>query len=43
MHSLVEVIACLTVAADDVLGDMSTQEFACLVQERLIVAGQLNP
>jgi hypothetical protein len=43
MHAFVEVVAGLAVATDDVLGDMGTQEVACLLEECLIVLGQFDP
>jgi hypothetical protein len=43
MHAFVEVVAGLAVATDDVLGDMGTQEVPRLLEEHLIVIGQLNP
>ena len=42
MHAFIEVVAGLAVAADYVLGDMGTQEVARLVEEGLVVVGQLN-
>ena len=43
MHALIEVVAGLAITPDDVVCDMRAQEVARLVQEGLIVVGQLNP
>ena len=43
VNALVEVVAGLPVAADDVLGHLIGQERARFVEKRLIVVGQLNP
>ena len=42
MHTLVEVVAGLAITPKNILGDACAQEVAGLVEEGLIVVGQLN-
>jgi hypothetical protein len=42
MHALIEIVARLAVAADDIFGDVGPQKIACFLEEGLIVVRQLN-
>jgi hypothetical protein len=42
VHALVEVVTGLAVPAKNILGDVCAQEVTCLVEEGLLVLGQLN-
>ena len=42
MHALVEVVAGFAVTAKHLVGDELAQEFAGLVQERLVLVGERN-
>jgi hypothetical protein len=42
MHTLVEVVAGLAVTSEHIVGDLCSQEVAGLLEEGLIVVGQLN-